>query len=59
MTERETTNVNIELPQEDFEFLKEYKDEMGLTWEGLLKAGTPFPEWKKTSTPTTNNNAAH
>ncbi|GAB7090613.1 hypothetical protein JCM18237_08840 [Halorubrum luteum] len=47
MAERETTNVNIELPQEDFEFLRDYKDEMGLTWEGLLKTGTPFPEWKK------------
>lgn len=47
MAERETTNVNIELPQEDFEFLRDYKNEMGLTWEGLLKTGTPFPEWKK------------
>jgi hypothetical protein len=46
MADSDSTNVNIELPQEDFEFLKEYKDEMGLTWEGLLKAGTPFKEWK-------------
>lgn len=46
MGEGDTTNVNITLSQEDFEFLKEYKDEMGLTWEGLLKAGTPFREWK-------------
>jgi len=46
MVDDETTNVNIELPQQDFEFLKEYKDEMGLTWEGLLKTGTPFKQWK-------------
>ena len=47
MGDKESTNVNIELRQEDFEFLKQYKDEMGWTWEGLLKAGTPFREWKQ------------
>lgn len=45
MGDSDSTNVNIKLPQEDFEFLKDYKDKMGLTWEGLLKAGTPFKEW--------------
>lgn len=45
MGDSDSTNVNIKLPQEDFEFLKDYKDKMGLTWEGLLKAGTPFKKW--------------
>lgn len=46
MGEDESTNVNIELDQADFEFLREYKAELGLTWEGLLKTGTPYREWK-------------
>lgn len=47
MSEDNTVNVNIELDREDFEFLKEYKDDLGLTWEGLLKDGTPYREWKR------------
>jgi len=31
--------VRIELSDEDFEELKEIKDRLGITWEGMLKRG--------------------
>jgi len=34
-----TKNVNIELPDELFEELKEFKENMGLTWKGMLVWG--------------------
>jgi len=32
-------NIYIELSEEDFEELKEIKDRLGTTWEGMLKRG--------------------
>jgi len=32
-------NINIELPEEDFEQLKRIKDRLGTTWENMLKRG--------------------
>jgi len=31
--------IRIELSEEDFEELKEIKDRLGTTWEGMLKRG--------------------
>lgn len=32
-------NVNIDLDEEDYEDLRRFKEEHGLTWEGVLKYG--------------------
>lgn len=32
--------LNIELDQGDFDELESFKDDHGLTWEGMLKYGT-------------------
>jgi len=34
-----TKKIYIELSEEDFEELKEIKDRLGTTWEGMLKRG--------------------
>jgi len=35
----ETRHVRIELDESEYRWLKDYKEEHGLTWEGVLKAG--------------------
>jgi len=35
----ETRHVRIELDESDYNNLEKYKEERGLTWEGVLKAG--------------------
>ncbi|ESS02434.1 MAG: hypothetical protein A07HR67_02765 [uncultured archaeon A07HR67] len=40
----DTHYLNIELSDEAFESLTSYKQDLGLTWNGLLKHGTPYPE---------------
>jgi hypothetical protein len=38
------TSVALELSDEDFEKLKEWKDDRGLTWKGVLKHGVLYQE---------------
>jgi len=35
-------NINIELSDEDFKELKEFKEKRGLSWRGVLQQGITF-----------------